>query len=454
VPPLIVVIDVGKTNSKLSLVEPGSGETLWRVTRANGTVVAAGLRQLDVVAIERWLLDMLRSLPHKDRVTAIVPIAHGAAAVLVDEQGANMVAPDYEDPAFDEADDAYESERDDFQESYSPRLPLGLNLGRQLYFLERQRPLLFAKTRHILLYPQYWAWRLSGAMASEVTSLGCHSDLWLPLRRTYSQLAQNRHWAQLFPPLRFAADVLGNIRAEIAQATGLNPVCRVSCGIHDSNASYLQQRLARGDERPLCVISSGTWTVIMANETELGRLHAEHDMLANVDIFASPLGTARFMGGREYALIAPSSAQPDRSALSGVLRHGSMALPSFAPGGLFARTTGRLLRANELTDLECAALATLYVSLMSDLTLDSLGVDGDIVIDGPFAANPLFCQLLATWRPANRVFVIERSDTNVAAACYLGGIPCGITRNPTAAQPLQLQGLEDYRVLWRRLLPT
>jgi L-fuculokinase len=31
------------------------------------------------------------------------------------------------------------------------------------------------------MYPQYWAWRLCGAAASEATSLGCHTDLWHPV---------------------------------------------------------------------------------------------------------------------------------------------------------------------------------------------------------------------------------------------------------------------------------
>ena len=28
------------------------------------------------------------------------------------------------------------------------------------------------------MYPQYWAYRLTGVLANEVTSLGCHTDLW------------------------------------------------------------------------------------------------------------------------------------------------------------------------------------------------------------------------------------------------------------------------------------
>ncbi len=81
----------------------------------------------------------------------------------------------------------------------SPALPLGLNLGIQLNHLEQaDRP--WPDTLYIVSWPQYWAWRLSGVMASEVTSLGCHSDLWRPLENRYGELAVRRGWAKRFPP--------------------------------------------------------------------------------------------------------------------------------------------------------------------------------------------------------------------------------------------------------------
>ena len=61
------------------------------------------------------------------------------------------------------------------------------------------------------MYPQYWAWRLSGALASEVTSLGTHTDLWRPHERAYSSLARKQGWARLMPGMRTATDRLGLI---------------------------------------------------------------------------------------------------------------------------------------------------------------------------------------------------------------------------------------------------
>src|SRR5262249_11878694 len=150
---------------------------------------------LDLPGIWDWLIATLRGAPGKERVEAIVPVAHGAAAVLLDARGQVIWAPDYEDPQFETIGDEYEARRDPFDQTFSPRLPLGLNLGRQLFFLQSLGGSDFERVAQILLYPQYWAWRLSGVAASEVTSLGCHSDLWWPRQKTFSNLAREQGWA-------------------------------------------------------------------------------------------------------------------------------------------------------------------------------------------------------------------------------------------------------------------
>ena len=173
--PLVALIDIGKTNAKLSVVEPHSGAEIRGSRRANAIVEGPFGRELDVRAIEQWLLEALRDAPHKDRIRCIVPVAHGAAAVLLDRNHAIVAAPDYEDGCFERVNAEYRKRRDSYAHTYSPDLPLGLNLGRQLFYLQQTQPEVFARVAHVLLYPQFWAWRLSGVMASEVTSRAHHS---------------------------------------------------------------------------------------------------------------------------------------------------------------------------------------------------------------------------------------------------------------------------------------
>lgn len=450
--PLIALIDIGKTNAKVSVIDPETGSEIRGSRRANAVVQGPAMRELDVAAISQWLLDALRDAPLRDRIRAIVPVAHGAAAVLVDRDNRVIAAPDYEDACFERVNAEYRQQRDAYQNTYSPDLPLGLNLGRQLFFLQEAQPQLFSQVAHALLYPQFWAWRLSDVMASEVTSLGCHSDLWLPREQTFSKLAQARGWDKLFAPMNLSNDALGPISAEVAAATGLDPQCQVTSGIHDSNASYLKFLIARNRDEPFTVISSGTWTVVMANRADLSRLREDKDMLASVDAFGSPVATARFMGGREYEAIAGTEARPNAPALLNVIERQVMALPAFASGGPFAGREARLVNADNLSGSERASVATLYVALMCELLIEMLGAEGAVLIDGPLATNSLFGSILGALLPERSVELSAGDGGNTRAACYLAGFHDAPTSAMTPATPMALHSLPAYRDAWRKLV--
>jgi L-fuculokinase len=454
-PELACVLDVGKTHSKLALLDRETTEITWSAEHESAVRPGGPFRELDAAATEQWLIEALRSAPAKQNIKTIVPVAHGATAALIDRDGQLLALPDYEDSVFDSVRETYLTLRDPFHRTYSPPLPLGLNLGIQLFYLQTCHARLFERTAAILLYPQYWAWRLSGRLTREVTSLGCHTDLWLPGENRFSPLAARQGWAELFPAMRCAREVLGTLTPHIATASGLDPSCRVLCGVHDTNASYLSHVIGWPSDQPLTVIATGTWTVALSRGTDLERLRPEADMLANVDAFGAPVATARFMGGREYSAIAEQSAtttarvQPTISDLQHIIDRETQALPSFAPaGGPFADRRGELVNAHGLSPGERAALATAYVALMTELQLDSLGSTGDIIIDGPFARNPLFGPLLAALKPKDRIRLSSQA----------GGVEHGALRLvddkpaplPPVVQPLNAAGLDSYRLDWRR----
>ena len=84
--------------------------------------------------------------------------------------------------------------RPPFAETGTPRLPIGLNLGAQLFWQARRFPEAFARVAAILTYPQYWAFRLTGVRANEATSLGCHTDLWDVRKRRFLDAGRSA-WA-------------------------------------------------------------------------------------------------------------------------------------------------------------------------------------------------------------------------------------------------------------------
>lgn len=452
----IAVLDIGKTNAKLSLLDT-DGRSLWQAERATPVVSSTALspltRALDLDGISSWLVEQLAHMPDKEKVQALVPIAHGAAMVMLDAAGQALLAPDYEDPAFEALSSAYSLLRPAFSETFSPALPGGLNLGQQLYTVQTALPALFSKVQQILLYPQYWAWYFSGIAASEVTSLGCHTDLWQPEAGCFSTLAQSRKWATLFPAVMPANASLGNIRPALAQRTGLPPDCKVICGIHDSNASYLAHLLEQPQEESFSVISSGTWCVVLAKGAPPTHLAEAKDMLANVDAFGRPTPTARFMGGREYAAIIGENtlqAQACETGLQEVLAQDAMALPSFAMAGPFAGQQGQLLGCAALSAEGRLTLASLYCALVADALLSNLGSTGPVLVDGPLAVDPLFATILQTLRPDDPVIVAPPRQSARTAALWLAGCKLAASPPPSVVRPVSMSAsLLAYKARWQ-----
>ena len=438
------VLDVGKTNVRLCLADENL-DLVEQRRRANRVLPAPPYPHADVEGLFDWVCGTLRELSSRHEIRAIVPVTHGAALALV--AGNDLALPlldyEWEEPGnpVDEAN---------FDETGSPPLPAGLNLANQLSWQERHFPDEFSRAESLLLYPQYWAWRLSGERAAEVTSLGCHTHLWAPRERDYSALARERSWSDRFPALRPAWDVLGTITPEVVERTGLPADCTVHCGIHDSNAALLPHMRARAS-RPFNVVSTGTWVICMARSSEV-RLEASLDMLYNVDVFSDPVACMRFPGGREYAaMTAGESRSPRREDIGVILREQAFAQPSFArPGGPFAHLEGRL--EPDGTAANRKAIASLYCALMIDFCLERLEARGDVILEGPMASNPLLASSLAALRPTP-LYTSDDATGSVGGAAMLSRWKETLPETSLSlVPPLDIDGLSTYRDEWRRRL--
>jgi sugar (pentulose or hexulose) kinase len=443
----VLVLDVGKTHSKLTL-ESLEGRPPVRRVRANAAPIVDGRAILDAEGIETWMVETIPELAAQARIVAIAPVGHGAAAALV--EGDRLAAPvlDYEAVP---STSRYDAERDPFTRTLSPRLRGGLNLGAQLDWQERLYPDLFSGSARAVPWPQYWAWRFSGEAASEVTSLGCHTDLWFPAERAYSDFARRRGWDEKFAPLRLAGEVLGRVRADIARATGLPRNCKVLCGVHDSNASL---RAARGLGEvagvPFCLISTGTWFVAMQSGAAAApRLDERRDTLGNVDVAGRVVPSARFMGGREFAAIAGGALAGTGSLADAerLIRRGVTTRPSFVQGcGPFPDEKGAIV-GDAQTAGERAALASLHLALMTSASLELIAAEGPVVIEGRFAADRVFPAALAALRPQSPVFRLAADGVSLGAARLWA--PPLQPREPAAHAATLPTDIHAYAERWR-----
>ena len=392
----VAVLDVGKSNVKLSLVDPAAGSVLADMSMRNEVRSDGPYPHYDADLIWSWFLTSLRHLSSLRPIDLIIPTTHGACFVVVTGQELALPVLDYEHAGPDSISADYDHIRGDFRETLSPSLPGGLNAGRQLFWLARTFPDAFGRADAILPYPQYWAMRLTGVKASEVTSFGAHTDLWNPGAACFSHLAEGQGWVRLFPPLRQAWETIGSVLPAIVADAGLASDCQVAAGIHDSNAALLPHILGRSP--PFAVLSTGTWMITMAPGGSLDVLDPARDCLANVDPFARPIPSAMCMMGREYEILTGKvDTDPTNTDVADVLAEGIMALPSLVPGsGPYGRRNGGWSRdPSALSAEKRVAAASLYAALVATTCLQLTGAAGPTIVEGPFARNRVFLAALA-----------------------------------------------------------
>lgn len=417
----IAVLDIGKTNAKVLLIDLWSGTEVSSIKQANTVRTEGPYPHFDAEGLWSFILRGLGQLAARHRIDAISITTHGASGVLVDAEG-GLALPilDYEFSGPDRLAAEYDAVRPPFAETGAPRLPMGLNLGAQIFWQAHTFPEAFARVKHILMYPQYWALRLTGVAVSEPTSLGCHTDLWNPWTGDFSTMVTALGWRGLFPELRPASAILGPILPELARATGVPPGTPVISGIHDSNASLVPWL---GEPGPRAILSTGTWMIVLALGGEVLPLDARRDVLVNVNARGEPTPTARYMAGREFdeitegRILTPTAAD-EAAVLSGQI----MALPSLHPGtGPFPGLSFAWTEKPQ-GDGQRVAAASFYAALMGAECLALIGARGPSIVEGPFGGNAAFARMLATATGRPVIAAGASAGTGLGAALLAGPV--------------------------------
>ena len=447
----IAVIDIGKSNAKLALVDLESLAEIAVLTQPNKVLPAPPWPHFDLEGHWDFLLHSLSELHQRHRIDAISITTHGASAVLLDQNG-NLAAPmlDYEHDGPNDIAKDYDAVRPDFLETGSPRLASGLNLGAQLYWMFEQDQALKDRVAFILTYPQYWGYRLTGVAACDVSSLGCHTDLWDPYKKGFSTLVDKMGLADKFAPARPANECLGPILPDLARQTGLSADIPVYVGIHDSNASLFPHLLT--GKPPFSVVSTGTWVIAMAIGGEKLALDPDKDTLINVSALGDPVPSARFMGGREFELASKGAGQPPLEAdLQTVLETGLMLLPSLQGdvGPFKGRKALWLPEEPPVGTGIRTATISLYLAMVTSCCLEMIGHKGQVIVEGPFTRNEVFLDMLSAATRSPVITAGSATGTSQGAALLVS------SENP----PLDLKvprppkpELKAYAALWRRAL--
>lgn len=252
----------------------------------------------DLPAIQEWMQTTVQQLLVDDKydIKAINFSTYGASLVHIDRHGQPVT------PLYNYLKPMPSIVLQLFYEKYGERLQIAretaspplamLNSGLQLYWLKHAHPKIFRKIRWSLHFPQYLSFLFTGLPVSDFTNIGCHTMLWDFSRNDYHEWVYREEIDKILPPI---VNTATSINTDIFQKR-----VQVGVGIHDSSAALLPY--LRANKQPFLLISTGTWSISLnpfnqelLSDDELGK-----DCLNYMRVDGMPVKAARLFLGEEY----------------------------------------------------------------------------------------------------------------------------------------------------------
>lgn len=424
--PVIAIFDVGKTNKKLFLFNEQYQIVFERSARFTETVDEDGDPCENLESLRLSVFDSLHEVFRRPEfeVRAINFAAYGASLVHLDEQGKpltplyNYLKP-YPEKLQHQFYSTYGGEENFAYITASPVLG-SLNSGMQLYRIKYEKPALFEQIRYALHLPQYLSFLVSGKVYSDMTSIGCHTNLWNFADNDYHDWVKQEGVFDKLAPL-VPAD-------EVFPASFPGNGYGVGVGLHDSSSALIPYLVSFHE--PFVLISTGTWCISMNpfNHTPLTKAELEADCLCYMHYKGTPVKASRLFAGYEheqqvkriadhfgassskYRSVAYSKSMVDR--LRKITGHpkardekvSRFALRNLADFVSYEEAYHRLLM--DLVDLQ--RIATQRIIEGSKVKR--------IFVDGGFSKNTIYMSLLAEAFPEMEVFAASMAQATAVGA--------------------------------------
>jgi len=451
----IAVLDIGKTNKKLVIYDDQLKQ-LDSIYSSIPTIKYNDLDVEDIDGINFWFMESLKTMGEKYPIKVISVTTHGATGVCIDKDGNPSV------PVVAYTNEVEESFHDDFYNIAGNRDELQIktataelkpliNYAKLLYFLKTKFPGGFEKTEKILLYPQYFGYKLTGKSSADYTYAGCHSYLWNFKEWRWSDAAEKLGILPKLPDnINKPGDILGKISKDIVDRTNLDPNTIVTTGIHDSNSSLLPY-LINGEEN-FILNSTGTWCVVMHptkdlsfTKDELGKM-VFYNISANRDL----VKTAIFMGGLEFEtytdILKKLHNRNDYPELNIKLteqilhENNNFILPGVVKGaGQFPDSDPRIVENDNIFKLikvqedistpeffkdyeKAYHILVLSLVFQTKVSIERVNAPecSPIYIEGGFRHNKIYIKLIASVFPNNPVYITNISEATSFGAALLG----------------------------------
>ncbi len=437
--PVIAILDVGKTNKKLFLFDES-----YRIVWENNQVLPETTDEdgdpcEDLDGMNKWIQNVMEDAGKAGEfsIRAINFSAYGASFVHIDARGKpvtpiyNYLKP-YPENLKKDLYDRYGGELSFSMITASPVLG-SLNSGMQLYRILKEQPESFSQIVYSLHLPQYLSWLVTGKACSDITSIGCHTQLWNFPENGYHEWVYREGIRDKLPVIESADTVYPvNNPDSRFQLSSVSRDCVAGTGLHDSSAAitpYLETF-----REPFVLISTGTWCISMNpfNSEPLTFAELQSDCLCYMTFRGIPMKASRLFAGYEHEQqVAKLAAwfQKDKDAYSQV--DFNPEIVSFlkkknARSDLHFSVTpvsASVFTRRDLSGFENfeEAYHQLMMDIMEQQVLSTkLIMPGDsikrIFVDGGFGKNSVYMQLLARAFPSIEVYAAKIAQASAIGA--------------------------------------
>jgi sugar (pentulose or hexulose) kinase len=425
--PVIAIFDVGKTNKKLLLFDQEYAIVHEQSKKLDEIKDEDGFACEDVQELTTWVKNAFDKAVSDERfdIKAVNFSAYGASFVYLDENGA-VIGPlyNYLKPYSKELQDrfykTYGGESAIAKQTASPVLG-NLNSGMQLYRLKHEKPELFEKIKYALHLPQYLSYALCGEKHTDITSVGCHTNLWHFQNNNYHSWLKKEGILEKFAPMLGCKEISCRIQNNIG----------IGAGLHDSSAALIPY-LATFRE-PFILLSTGTWCISLNpfNHSQLSDYELDQDCLCYLSYEGQPVKASRLFAGYEHEqqvkrlaehfnkpLDYYSSVQPDAEYFKKT-RSGSKELPKKGETAMVSQSSFAKRDLDEFSSYEEAYHALIADIIVQQVRSTNIVLKGTAVkrifVDGGFGKNPIYMQMLALAFPSLEVYA-----ASVAQATAMG----------------------------------
>jgi sugar (pentulose or hexulose) kinase len=429
---VIAIFDIGKTNKKILLFNNDLkviSETEVKFTEIKDD---DGFECDDIELIEKWIKESLIRLVHSDEydLKAVNFTTYGATMVYLDANGKRLTPVyNYLKPIDEKIPESLYKRyggRDEFcRRTASPALGM-LNSGIQPLWLKAVKPDVFSRVKHILHFPQYLSYTLTGKIYAEHTSIGCHTALWDFDKMSYHPWVKVRG---LNLPEPVPIGTLDEIEIE-------GKKLQIGIGIHDSSSSLAPY--FAGSKGKFMLLSTGTWCINMNpfNTEKLTAEQLDNDCLCYMSIARQPVKSSRlFLGHLHETAVKQLTIHFNKSEgfykeVKADRQLSTSLKTKFKEKKVYFKSEPDSRDLKDYTDLyEFNSFEEAYHQLMNELchlTIDAINMvlpandeTANIYITGGFSKNELFVNLITDAYQSKLVYTSEIANASALGAALV-----------------------------------